>query len=55
MVEPVLLNLTETGHHSANAEEHEHDEDVELAAVEQRRHHRDAQDARVGIVFPAIH
>ncbi len=48
-----VLYLAQTGDHDAHADEHETDEDVELAAVEQRRHNRDSQDARVRVVLPA--
>jgi hypothetical protein len=45
--------VTQTGDHHAYADQHEADEDVELAAVEQRRHDRDSQDTGVRVVAPA--
>ena len=49
-----LLYVSEAGDHGANANEGEDDEYVELAAVEERRHDGDAQDARVRVVLPVM-
>jgi len=48
----LLLQLPETGDHGPDAQQREHDEDVELAAVEERRHDGDSQDTRVRVVPP---
>lgn len=48
----ILLQLSETRYHGARADQHEANENIELAAREKRRHHRDAQDAGIGVVFP---
>jgi hypothetical protein len=44
------LYVTQAGHHHAYADQHEADEDVELAAVEQRWHDGDSQDTGVRVV-----
>ena len=49
------LYLAQTGHHDAHADQHEADENVELAAVEERWHDGDAQDTGIGVVAPTVH
>lgn len=49
------LDRPHSGDQSATADENKEDKDVVLARVEQGRHHRNAEDAWVGIILPVRH
>ena len=48
----MMLNFPHTSHHDSCADEQKTDKNVEFTSGKESRHHRDAQDARIGVVFP---